>query len=97
MRGIMVNGDPLSTLCTPSEEYWRPSSEFSEGEPLATSSARPKAKNPWGPAVPQVVGLRSGFGCGQRFALRFRGGTFNLLPREYIKYSRETPYGQCYQ
>ena len=41
-------GGPLSTQCTPSEEYWRPSLGFSKGEPLATSSARQKAENPWG-------------------------------------------------
>ena len=42
------SGGPLSTQCTPSEEYWRPPLEFSKGKPLATSSARPKPKNPWG-------------------------------------------------
>ena len=42
-------------------------SEFSKGEPLATSSARPKAKNP---AAPRVFGLWSGLGCGLGFAFR---------------------------
>ena len=42
------SGGPLSTQCTPSKEYLRPPSEFSKGKPLATSSARPKAKNPRG-------------------------------------------------
>ena len=42
------SGGPLSTPCTPLEEYWSTPSEFSKGEPLATFSARPKAKNPRG-------------------------------------------------
>ena len=64
------SGAPLSTPCTPSEEYWRPPSEFSKGEPLATSSARPKAKNPWGLWPLRVFGLWSGLGCGLGFAFR---------------------------
>ena len=41
-------GGPLSTQCTPSEEYWRPPLGFFKGKSLATSSARSKAKNPRG-------------------------------------------------
>ena len=41
-------GGPLSIQCTPSEEYLRPPLGYSKGKPLATSSARPKAKNPRG-------------------------------------------------
>ena len=41
-------GGPLSTQCTPSKEYSRPPLGFSKGKPLATSTSRPKTKNPWG-------------------------------------------------
>ena len=41
------SGGPLSTQCTPSEDYWMPPFGFAKSKPLATSSARPRAKNHW--------------------------------------------------
>ena len=89
----------LSTQCTPSEKYWRPPLGFSEGEPLATSSARPQAKNSLGLRPlgfwPLVWSWMWPWVCLQNIPW----GTFNLLPRDYIKYSREPPLGlhsPCY-
>ena len=79
------SGGPLSTQCTPSEEYWRPPSGFSKCKPLATSSARPKAKNPRGL---RPLGFLVWPWLWPRVCLqKIPWGTFNLLPRKYIEYS----------
>ena len=74
-------------------------SKFSKGKPLATSSARPKAKNPWG-LQPLGFWPLVWLWMWPRIRLyKIPWGTFNLLPREYIEYSRGTPqelHSSCY-
>ena len=59
-----------------------------------------KGQKPSGPVARRVFCLWTGLGCGLRFALRKSlGGTFNLLPSEYIEYFRKRPMGllsPCY-
>ena len=81
-------GGPLSNQYTPSEEYWRPPSGFSKGGHLATSSARPKAKNPRGLQPLGFLAFGLALDVVSGFPLE---NPFNLLPREYIEYSWEPP------
>ena len=95
-------GGPLSTQCTPLENYWRPPLGFSEGEPLATSSARPKPRN----SETQVFGLMSVLGCGLGFAFRKSLGgpsifslgstlsTLRKLPRGFIHHATSSAFPQ---
>ena len=65
-------------------------SGFSKGEPLATASARPKPKNPWGLRPLGFLAFGLALDVAEGLPLENpEGGLQYFLPREYIEYSRD--------
>ena len=62
---------------------------FSKGKPEATYKARPKAKNPRGCRPQGFLAFGRAEDIAKGSPLKISKGAFNILPREYIEYSRD--------